>query len=92
MNLLPLALASSLFLTAVPAVGRAQTPPEQGVATVEFLYVGLRDATLIRSAEGKVALIDAGPTDNIVDLLRERGISVIDVAIVSHRHREWLPV
>jgi competence protein ComEC len=72
------------FLTATAAAQPVLKNP--GTATVEFLFVGLGDATLIRSPEGNVALIDAGPSDDVGQLLQDRGISSIDLVVITHRH------
>jgi beta-lactamase superfamily II metal-dependent hydrolase len=66
----------------MPAAAGAQ----DANAVVEFLYVGLGDATLVRSPEGHVALIDAGPGDEIAAQLRERGVRSIDLVVLTHRH------
>ncbi len=78
-------IAMAAVLGVPPARGQAPTP---AVATVEFLDVGQGDATLIRSPEGKTALVDAGPSNHIVDLLRDRGISAIDLVVVTHHHAD----
>ncbi len=56
---------------------------------IDFLDVGQGDSILIRSPEGKTALIDAGPfRDAATKQLRGKGISSIDIAIVTHHHND----
>jgi beta-lactamase superfamily II metal-dependent hydrolase len=55
-----------------------------------FLDVGQGDAIVVRSPEGKVALIDAGPGTDIPSVLRQHGIDTIDIAIVSHAHADHI--
>jgi competence protein ComEC len=59
--------------------------------TVQFLDVGQGDSILIRSPEGKTALIDAGPPQaGFVKLLRKHGVQQIDLAAVTHHHTDHI--
>jgi competence protein ComEC len=85
-RLAPLITALLFGLTAA-ASARSQTAPST-IATVEFLDVGQGDSILIKSPEGKTALIDAGPSDAIVPFLKSRGVTAIDLVVVSHHHAD----
>ncbi|WP_337174838.1 MBL fold metallo-hydrolase [Paludisphaera sp.] len=77
--------------------------PLEGRLVVDVLDVGQGDAILIRSPEGKTALIDAGPTrDAAARWLRAKGVDTVDLAVVTHHHldhhggmesvvRDWRP-
>jgi len=90
---------AALFLV---ALGLAGAPPasrgqwswpwsgsQAAPAVVTVLDVGQGDAILVRSPEGKTALIDAGPTrEGAVNALRREGISHLDLVAISHHHSD----
>ncbi len=56
---------------------------------IDFLDIGQGDSILIRSPEGKTALVDAGPSrDAAAKLLKRKGITALDIVIVSHHHSD----
>lgn len=86
-----LVLVLCTILSPIAGLGGAQEerPWDAGLAQIEFLDVGQGDAILIRSPEGKTALIDAGPHRELAaNLLRGRGISALDLVVLSHHHQD----
>jgi competence protein ComEC len=56
---------------------------------VSFINVGYGDSILIESPSGKTMLIDAGDNskgDNVAAYIQGRGISALDIAMVTHPH------
>jgi beta-lactamase superfamily II metal-dependent hydrolase len=82
------------LLAPAPAVAPAQGPaaggvaPAGGVARVSFLDIGQGDAILIRSPEGRTALIDAGLDRSVVDRIKECGVTALDLVVVTHHHTD----
>lgn len=54
-----------------------------------FLDVGQADATLVRSPEGRIALIDAGRRDPTA-LIRAAGVERIDLLVATHPHADHI--
>ena len=65
---------------------------------VSFIDVGQGDAALVEFSDGKTMLIDAGPSIASEDagkrvvapFLKRRGISTIDVLVITHPHNDHL--
>lgn len=57
-------------------------------AVISFLDVGQGDSVLIRSPEGKTALVDAGTSNHVVETLKRQGVTSIDIVVVSHHHSD----
>ncbi|KPK57033.1 MAG: hypothetical protein AMS21_12005 [Gemmatimonas sp. SG8_38_2] len=72
------------------SAGAQQRASDGDVAEIIFLDVGQGDAAIVRSPEGKVALVDSGRDAGILESLRRHGIDSIDIAIASHPHADHI--
>lgn len=64
-----------------------------GQLTLEFLYVGQADCTLIRFPSGETMLVDGGNDadgDGIADYLLRRGIDRLDYVVGTHPHEDHI--
>lgn len=78
----PLALAA-FALWGVAAAGWAQDTIPEPTVEIVFLDVGLGDAIVIRSPEGEVALVDAGP-EPIGERLRALGVERVELVLATY--------
>jgi beta-lactamase superfamily II metal-dependent hydrolase len=62
----------------------------EDAAEIIFLDVGQGDAAIVRSPEGKVALVDSGRDAEILESLSRHGIESVDIAIASHPHADHI--
>ena len=79
-----------LVVAALGCTATAREADEPALIEVVFLDVGQGDAILIRSPEGKTALVDAGPSDGIADQLAALGVDTIDLLVASHAHADHI--
>jgi beta-lactamase superfamily II metal-dependent hydrolase len=85
------AVIIGLALASPPATAQERPARPTHVASIEFLDVGQGDAILIRSPEGKTALVDAGPHKELAaELLRRRGVRSLDLVVLTHHHQDHL--
>ena len=71
------------------APAEAEARPTAPRVELVFLDVGQGDATLVRSPEGRTALIDAGRRDPTA-LIRAAGVEEIDLLVATHPHADHI--
>jgi competence protein ComEC len=76
--------------TGLPASGTPDLAPPPGLLSLHFLDVGQGDAVLIEAPTGQHVLIDAGPSEEVVETLRSLGVESLDLFIVSHNHADHI--
>ena len=52
--------------------------------------MGQGDAVLLRSPEGRAALIDAGPAESVVELLEKAGVQELELVVATHAHADHI--
>jgi len=78
---------SAVLPAALPRVTGA---PADSAVQLVFFDVGQGDAILIRSPEGKAALIDGGRDAAILGKLRRYGVTRLDLVIATHAHADHI--
>jgi competence protein ComEC len=81
--LVPVAAAAAALLLS----GGTVAPPRQ--FTITFLDVGQGYATLVQAPGGVAVLVDGGPPGaGVVSQLRERGVTRLDLAVLTHAQED----
>jgi competence protein ComEC len=91
LRVVALFLVGLAFVSATPASRGQASAWRSGTkaVTIEVLDIGQGDSILIRSPEGKTALIDAGPTkDGALSVLKRKGVTSLDLVAISHHHSD----
>jgi competence protein ComEC len=88
-RLLALVFVGLALLAGAPSAETQLFRRPAKTVTIEVLDVGQGDSILIRSPEGKTALIDAGPTKTAaLRALKRKGITSLDLVALSHHHSD----
>lgn len=61
-----------------------------GEIKISVLDVGQGDSILIQLPTDETVLIDAGPSDDIVDKLKEHNVEKIDYVVITHAHSDHI--
>lgn len=79
-----------LLVLALLLIWRPVAAQQPDSIEVVFFNVGQGEAVLVRSFEGRAALIDAGGNSSILDHLRQFLVDSLDLVIASHPHRDHI--
>lgn len=79
-------ISALALLLLVPWRAAAQGEP----AEITFLDVGQGDAIVVRSPEGRIALIDAGPGPDVTPALHALGVERLDLVVATHPHADHI--
>ena len=77
-----------VMILLIVALGmRWPVPPIDGRLVVQFLAIGQGDGAIVTFPDGKVWVVDAGPSaEGMLETLRRQGVRHLDRVIVSHPH------
>jgi beta-lactamase superfamily II metal-dependent hydrolase len=81
--------AALLILLALCSCEQKPQGPTAAGLNATFFDVGQGDAALLKTADATV-VIDTGHNGDIVRLLRQEGVSHIDLLILSHPHEDHI--
>lgn len=92
---LKIGLLSVIALTVIFSLSVEEKASAQSIETLQVTYidVGQGDSSLISTSTGTDILIDAGPQSAgaaVLSLLNAKGISELDVIVISHNHADHL--
>lgn len=89
--MLRLLVALTVLPPLVTGCARAESSPPAAGPQVEivFLDVGQGDAVLVRSPEGRTALVDAGGSSPVDDL-EALGVQRLDLLVATHPHADHI--
>ena len=88
-------IAVAIIAFCILCIGKLQkldTEPIEGVSVI-FVDVGQGDCEIIRLADGRNILIDAGTNegeDELVEKIKDYGIKKFDVVIATHPHEDHI--
>ena len=85
----PRLVFTSFFLLLAHLGGGSSSAAQEASVQITFLDVGQGDAVVIRSPEGRTAMIDAGRGEPL-RYLQQMGIAEIDLLVATHPHADHI--